>query len=354
MNLNAVMPINRTSYGVVSYYILKYLKEAGVHVSLFPVGPVDISSFADQGFDFLEEFGQNASSFKYDAPCLKIFHQNLLGEFVGRGKHVAYSFFEIDPLTERDVHHINSVDKFISPSNWAKKVCENSGVTVPISIAAPSVELSLITNDNKPSGETIKFLHIGKWEERKCHKEMIEAFGEAFDPFDDVQLDLVCYNPFCNDEEHTKWFDVVRSSKNGHKINVLNPLQLHSQILNLYNDYHVYVSLSRAEGYDLPLIEAMSNGLLCVGTNSAAHKDYLTDDNCILVQPSGREKAFDGKWFLGESEWDKFDTEDFVGAFVKAKEEIEKGCSEKVEAAKQTALGNSWEKTVEKIIGELE
>lgn len=350
MKLNVVAPVCRTSYSIVAFYLLKYMAEIGVEVSLFPIGPVDISQYEDQDISFIPKFLENAKQFDNSAPCLKVFHQNRLGEFVGKGKHIAYSFFEIDPLSKEDVHHINSADLFISPSKWAKDVCVKSGVKVPIEVVSPSVDTSLFTEGDKRKDSIVKFLHVGKWEKRKCHEEMVCAFGEAFDAFDNVSLDLFCYNPFCNDEENDSWARMVVTSKNGHKIKIINPVKTHVEILNLYKKYDVYASLSHAEGYDLPLVEAMANGLLCMGTYSTAHKDYLKEDNCILVCPDGKEAAVDGKWFLGEGEWDKFNVDDFAKAFVRAKEEIDKKEVRKMENAKKLICSRSWKDSVSAIL----
>ena len=350
MNLNVVAPINRSSYGVVSFYVLKALAELDVNVSWFPIGGTDVSSFEDLDLSFLSKFVKNSKTFDVYAPCLKIFHQNRLGEMVGKGLHTAYSFFELDPLQSADVHHISTLDIFFSPTVWAKDVCENANLSniCPV-VIPPAVEW--YNTDCRDCDGTVRFLHIGKFEERKCHKQMVEAFGEAFDIFDNVLLDMYCHNPFNNKEENDAWMNEIVRSKLSHKIKVLSPIQRHSDMLRNYSNYDIYLSFSRAEGYDLPLIEAMSNGLLCVATDSTAHKDYVTNENAIVVKSIGKILARDKKWFVeGNGEWDDYNKTDFVLALKEAKAEIETSKMERRMRAIKTGTDNTWKGSTKKIL----
>jgi hypothetical protein len=41
------------------------------------------------------------------------------------------------------------------------------------------------------------FLNVGKWEYRKGHDVLLEAFNKAFEPTDNVRLVMNCHNPCC-------------------------------------------------------------------------------------------------------------------------------------------------------------
>lgn len=49
----------------------------------------------------------------------------------------------------------------------------------------------------------------------------------------------------------------------------------------LINQFDVYFSTSRGEGFDLPMVQAMSMGKLCAGVNWSAHEDYMDSSNSI-------------------------------------------------------------------------
>ena len=62
---------------------------------------------------------------------------------------------------------------------------------------------------------------------------------------------------------------------------------------------------SRAEGWNLELLECMSMNKPAITTNYSAHTEFCTSDNCYLVNIDEKEKAFDGKAFQGQGNWAK-------------------------------------------------
>jgi len=325
IELNVSCGISATSYGLAAFYILKYMKKLGVKVSLFPIGRIDVSCFKDQDNSFLMEFLNNAKTFNADAPSLRIWHQNLLGERIGRGKSFAYSFFELDPLSGADINSIKSIDTFIPSTKWAEKVCLNAGLE-NISTACPmGIDFELIDNSQNYGTHVLKnnifkIMHVGKLEHRKSHREMVDAFNEAFDVFDNVELDLYTSSFFVHPDEYKQWVEYVKSTKMGNKINICDRVETHKEFVKLYNKYDCYVSFSKAEGFDLPLVEAMAHEKLCIATNCSAHLDYITPRNSIIVPIDGMEIARDGKWFVeGEGKWAKINFEHMISGFKRAK-----------------------------------
>ena len=349
MNLNVMCNINPLSYGVVPFYFLRYLYKANVKCSLFPINNCDLSAYADQDCDFLQKFIENAKDFDPDAPTLRIYHQFAMAESVGRGKRIGWSFYELNKLKVNEVAHINSLDLFIVSSEWAKEVAINSGVKVPIEIIAPSSEIHCKKDYlNRPDG-VVKFMCVGKLEVRKCHDMIIQAFSKAFGAFDSVQLDMYTHNPFNSEEENNSWAQFISRSPLSHKIKLCGPIQLHTDVLKNYGNYDCFVGLSRAEGFNLPLFEAMRSGLLCIANDNSA-MEYIREDNCIYVCKNGDIPAVDNKWFFGEGEWADFQEEDIKLAFIKAKQDIEDKDSSKAEGGFLTLEDHSWKKSVRKFI----
>ena len=200
IDLNVQAPICPTSYGVVSYLILDALNKTGeFNIAYDPIGRLDTSQFEDPSF--LYTFVANIKKYNKNAPCLKIFHENMLATRIGSGALIGYSFFEKDDMAEDAVHHANCCDVFCVSSEWAKGVAVKSGVSTRIEVLHPIVPTSRLYNIacDCTSGEerdTIKFLHIGKMEERKNQVNMINAFGEAFDQFHNVELSILWDSPF--------------------------------------------------------------------------------------------------------------------------------------------------------------
>jgi glycosyltransferase involved in cell wall biosynthesis len=65
------------------------------------------------------------------------------------------------------------------------------------------------------------------------------------------------------------------------------------------------IFLSRAEGWNLELLEMMSMNKPVITTNYSAHTEFCNPSNAHLVDIDELESAYDGKWFFGYGEWAK-------------------------------------------------
>ena len=57
---------------------------------------------------------------------------------------------------------------------------------------------------------------------------------------------------------------------------------------------------SRAEGWNLELLEMLACGKQVITTNYSAHTAFCNQDNALLVDINEKEVSFDGKWFNGK------------------------------------------------------
>ena len=62
---------------------------------------------------------------------------------------------------------------------------------------------------------------------------------------------------------------------------------------------------SRAEGWNIPLLELMACGKHVIATDYSAHTEFCNKDNCDLIEINELEPAVDGKWFHGHGQWAK-------------------------------------------------
>src|SRR5690606_25727466 len=86
----------------------------------------------------------------------------------------------------------------------------------------------------------------------------------------------------------------------------------HEHLVRLYNQADCFVTLSKAEGFNLEALEAMACGTHVIGTNYSGHTEFMNENNTLLVNPVGMELANDGKWFNGQGEWAVFSTDEIV------------------------------------------
>lgn len=304
LNLNCA--IGKTGYGITSLNILKNLLNLDIDISLFAIGGNQVEINSEKEKEILNNVLRNAQSFDSNAPCLKIWHQFDLASRIGSGHYYSFPFFEIDKLKPIEKVHLNSCDGIFVASKWGKKILEQNEITKPVYVAPLAVDLDIFKIPVKIKVDnTYRFFHIGKWEHRKGHDFLINAFNAAFSDQDDVELWLLPHNMFLKPEEEKVWLDMVRSSKLANKIKIFGrlPTQYHLAEYIFHGDCGVY--LSRAEGWNNSILESMALNKAIIATDYSAHTEYCNKDNSYLVDITETEVANDGKWFHGEGSWAK-------------------------------------------------
>jgi glycosyltransferase involved in cell wall biosynthesis len=306
MNINIFAPIGGTGYGNASYNIIKSLKRQNHTVSLVPIGRPNIES--EDQLKIIQECIDNQLRCSYDSPCVKIWHQFDLLSRVGNGKYYAYPFFEIDTFNDLEKHNLRMPDHLVVSSQWAKEIIEKNDIKKPISIVNLGVDSEIFHPiDVAKRPKNFVFLTIGKWEIRKSHDVVIECFNRAFNDNDNVELWLVTHNPFLNNEQEKEWINLVESSKLRQKIKIFPRLETQKDLAQVisYSDCGLYVS--RAEGWNLELLETMAMNKPVIATNYSAHTEYCTPNNSYLVDIVSETKAVDNKWFNGLGHWADID-----------------------------------------------
>lgn len=313
MNLcNWYAPLNTLSYGICGSNILKSLVKLGYTPALFPIGPIHIDQ-EDAGV--VQDAYQRSFMFDPALPSVRLWHQHGFAESIGWGIRCGWPIFELDEFTEIEKNSLNSLDHVFVCSEWAKKIIldqtnhqDQQVDVIPLGID-PTIFSETPLEPVTRSSAT-RFLLCGKWEIRKNQIEAIDAFSKAFDPSDDVELILHCHNPFFTPEETEKFTASVRSSRMAGKIMSTGDRNLtHKQVSQLYHSVDCGVFPSRAEGFNLPLLEMLACGKECIATDFAAHTEFATSLNAKLIQVDEIEPAYDGKWFNGQcGNWASWDS----------------------------------------------
>lgn len=304
--LNINCAIGKTGYGITSLNIIKQLSLLEVEVCLFPIGN-NIELNGEEEKPIIQKMLSGVDTFDKDAPCLKIWHQHDLASRIGSGEYFCYPFFELDTLSHRERHHINSCDQIFTSSSWAKNILLNNNISIPITIAPLGVDTNIFKIPNKIKLDTGSYVfgHVGKWEKRKSHDVLLKAFESAFDTNDNVELWLLPHNPFLNNQEEDSWLSLVKNNKLKDKIKVFNRLSTQYQLADFIFNIDCGIFLSRAEGWNNEILEFMAMNKPIIATNYSAHTEYCTDDNSYMVHVEDTEIAEDGKWFFGTGKWAK-------------------------------------------------
>ena len=246
------------------------------------------------------------------------------------------------------------MDKLFVCSEWAKnivlenvKINPNNVHVIPLGV--DSTIFSPVTSGRK---ETV-FFNCGKWEVRKGHDILCEAFDRAFEPEDDVELWMMCANPFYTQEENYDWERKYKTSKMGNKVKMIPKQKTQHSVADIMRTADCGVFPARAEGWNLELLEMMSCGKHVIATNYSGHTAFCDEDNCMLVETSTLEEAHDGKWFNGEGEWAHIGDEqiDLIAAYMRDIHALKQGGHlEQNTSGIETAKRFSWENSARQIM----
>jgi len=306
--LNLSCPINGTGYGIASYNILKELSNQNEYqLTYLAIGQPSVST--QEHYDELMIILSKTSTIEdidISSPYLKIWHQFDLGDHFGKGKYYAYPFFELDTFNEREKKHLSVPDVIFVTSNWAKEVMVNNGIKAPIEVVPLGVDTKIF-NYQKP--RTIKndkyiFLTIGKWEVRKSHDIIPKLFKKAFPKEKDVELWILAAentNNYSKQEEIEQW----KSLYSFPNMKVIPGVKTHADVADLIANSDCGLYISRAEGWNLELLESMAMNKPVIATNYSSHTEFCNKDNSYLVDITETEKANDGKLFYGQGNWAK-------------------------------------------------
>lgn len=315
LNMNAPMGI--TGYGISGQYLFKELHNLGYDITLWPKGPAQVCTHEADVEPIKKAISQREKGFNPSAPFFNIWHQYDLMTHMGKGPYIAYSFFELNPLSERDILHMSIPDIMCVSSEWAAEITRRCVPSADVRILPCGVD----TDTFKPSPSTVYnkrttpntyvFFNIGKWEKRKGHDILCSAFNKAFEPKDDVQLVLMPNNIFLKPEQRAYWHGMYTSSKLVSKIHMLtNLLPMHSNVADFINSVDCGVFPARSEGWNLELLESMACGKPVITTNVSAHTEYCSKENAYLVEAPNEEEAFDGTFFFGGGNWAELDIDE--------------------------------------------
>ena len=354
MNINLMTPINQLGYGVAGLNILKAL-QVEHNVALHMISQPQVTNQADA--DAVKQGLETAQTFDPQAPCVKIWHQNQMAERVGSGKFIGFPIFELDTFTDLEKHHLSACDEWMVCSQWAKDVVldqlyplrpndwaalfEGKVHVVPLGVDAELFPPAPARQDDK----TI-FFNCGKWEIRKGHDILIQAFKKLTEEHDNVELWMMCSNPFNSEEENTRWHQLY----NHPKVRIIPRADTQAEVYNIMSQVDCGVFPSRGEGWNLELLEMMAAGKHVIATEYSAHTEFCTEANSELVTIIETEPAFDGKWFFGQGNWAKIDDAVIDVLQAKMEEFAEDYKGEINEGGVETSKQFSWKNTSNKIL----
>ena len=289
---------DQTSYGLVTLNIIKELSKS-LDINVYSEGHSNISSEIQFKEIINKLLHKPINKF---SDTLLINHAYNMHKCIGRGDQIGLTFFELNKFTDNEKASLECLDTLIVTSEWAKNICE-SNLSVNVEKCPIGVDREIFNEvDYKP--DVCRFITIGKWEKRKNQRLIFESFKKIFKNDKKYELTMLFDSPFLSRSKYDA-FKKEFTTENTRVIDRTNSL---SNIAKLLQQSFCFISHSRAEGWNMPLLEAMSCGKFCISPNYSGESEFVTPKNCSITDVLGLETAKDGVWFgvnelMNNGEW---------------------------------------------------
>jgi GT2 family glycosyltransferase len=116
--------------------------------------------------------------------------------------------------------------------------------------------------------------------ERKNPQGLLNAFGKAFDRTDKALLVL----NYINGNANPKGVQLLQKMSKDLNIKILDGPLSQDDYFALISAADCYVSLHRAEGFGVPMAEAMSFGKPVIATSYSGNMEFMNSNNSLLVR----------------------------------------------------------------------
>ncbi|HEY6928905.1 MAG TPA: glycosyltransferase [Thermoanaerobaculia bacterium] len=276
----------------------------------------------------------------------------------GRGRRRAgFTMIEVDGFPRDWVRPANRMDEVWVPSEFNRQGFLNSGLKRPIYKIPLGVDPNYfhpgIRGYPNPLGEYV-FLSNFEWGERKEPWMLIRVFNQTFSSREPVRL--VC--KIFNRDGLLSIRDEIRRLRlrdSGGKVSfIFNREFPHYQLGSFYRSADCYISAGRGEGWDMPLMEAMSCGLPTIATQWGAHTEYVNESICFplrsrqLIPADARCPYYEG------FSWADPDPDHLRFLMRYVFEHPDEGRQKGAAASREMAARWTWTHSASKIVARLE
>ena len=249
-----------------------------------------------------------------------------------------------------EMHHFyrNNDVKIITPSNWSKVGFVRYGFKDEDVFVVPhGVDTSIFKPIDSQKNDHFTFLSLGAMTWNKGVDVLILAFAEINKNYPGTRLILKDQSNLygigawdiikCMKKDYSSLFtEILRSN-----ITILTDNLTMDQLAVLYNSCDAYISPYRAEGFNLPPLEAAACGVPVALTGGGATDDYFDDSFAVKIE--GKEMSD------GNKDWIEPDLDSLVAVMSDL---VEKRVTFNLPEVQNYIHNNfSWKKVVGKLVG---
>jgi len=346
MSFAVNLPLNDVSFGQVSIIFLKtYLENIekyGEKISaLLPVmNQLTFESFVkDEKFDsFIRDLLQKGNLHNKKTPVFKLWHLHESLQSYSNDQTL-FSFYELDQPTQYELN-IARNNKMAFSSKYTIDIFKSFGVEsnyIPLCFD----DFSFKRNEKKYfSDDRIVFNLVGKFEKRKNHEKIIRSWIKKYGNNRNYYLQCAVFNGHLPDAEKQYQMISQALTDGGKYFNVhFLPRMAQNSVYNDFlNSGDIVLGMSGGEGWGLPEFHSVALGKHSVILNATGYKEWATNENSVLVEPSQKIEAYDNFFFkkgasINQGNIFDFNEDDFIN-----------GCEQ---AIKRVMLNKKNEKGIE-------
>jgi len=356
MKLLLEAPINRLSFGNVSYNFIRELKKLDVDLGIFPIGDLnqlDLSAFDPE--EDIKKYIEDCINNRWDyldacVPSLKLWHLNGSDNRKNPDQYL-YTFYECNQPTKIEKQIALAQSKVIFSSKYAADHFREAGVELAVSIPL-GFDKDFFRTEKTYLKDTVHFGLMGKFENRKHTQKIIRAWLKKYGNNNKYQLSCCVNNPFFNEQQMQSLIAETLQGDHYNNVNFLPTLEKNAEVNELLNSIDIDLTgLSGGEGWNLPAFNATCLGKWSVVLDATSHKDWANENNSILIEPSGEMPVQDGVFFNPNSAFNQgtfytWEEDEAISGMEKAEQKAGQLNTEGQKLAEEM----TYSKTIEQIL----
>ena len=281
-----------------------------------------------------------------------------------KGLIIKWGIFETDILPTFYIDYLSNSQLIWVPSQWAQQILLNHGIAKEkIDIVPEGVDPNVFhpfSRDLKIKDDVFRFYMLGKKEVRKGFSELLAGFKLAFENDPSVLLYLKADNFWSDQVKKTDKNNELRQELKALDLTNVKQItgQIQTQQLSLIYSYCDALAFpTRAEGWGLPLGEAIACGMPVITNFHSGPTEYLEPVKdkirCLdFILKKIDCSDFISSWGEGGS-WALASPENIAEAMLDIRNNYGYWCEKALEASAIIRSQFSWDRSVDKAISSL-
>jgi FkbM family methyltransferase len=203
---------------------------------------------------------------------------------------VVYFPWETTEMLQGFIEKLQKINYIWVPSEWQLETFVKNGLDRDkISVVNEGVDPNKFFPIKNKKNKKLRILHIGTWEYRKSSYEVIKSVMEVIGDDQNVDFRLAIHNKFREQESPEDTFKKygLPLNKNITFLKTLSEKEYENEIKNA----DIYVSCSRGEGWNLPLIQSISSGVPSIYSKCGGQLEFTKNSVGIGIDILGEEPA---------------------------------------------------------------